>query len=424
MRNRFFFAPVLAAGALALAAAPAAAQTDSIRACYVPTTGNVYRIGTSDTHPDCVAASHVRFAWPASFPDLGIGDGYLLRLRSGSPPGDRFAVDSAGGVVARGQLGLGYIPATGPGVRMMWYPYKVAFRAGQVHGTQWDDANVGFYSWAGGNDVTAGQFGAFAFGDGTTVSGTDGVGFGSNVTVSGTIGFGEGANTRCTGFGCVAMGFFNTATGQGSVAIGYRVTANGDYAMSLGHRASAGAHAGTFVWGDQSTTDSILAVANNEFAARAAGGFRFRTNSTLTTGCNLPAGSGVFLCSSSRALKDHFAAVDGEDLLARIRGVPVSTWSYIGEAGGVRHMGPFAEDFRAAFGLGTDERSIGLLDIDGVNFAAVKALEARTAELRAKSAEVDRLTAEVAALRDRQAATEARVAELESMVRALAAQKH
>ena len=35
----------------------------------------------------------------------------LLRLRSGSPPGDRFRVDSAGGVVAVTQLGIGIIPA-------------------------------------------------------------------------------------------------------------------------------------------------------------------------------------------------------------------------------------------------------------------------------------------------------------------------
>ena len=145
-----------------------------------------------------------------------------------------------------------------------------------------------------------------------------------------------------------------------------------------------------FVAGDESTTDSIEAVANNEFAARYAGGYRFRTNATLTTGCNLPAGSGVFSCSSSRFLKDGFGTVDGEDVLARIRQVPVTSWSYIGEQGSVRHLGPFAEDFRAAFGLGVDAQSIGLLDIDGVNFAAVKALEERTRSLEAEVAELRR----------------------------------
>ncbi|WP_199732706.1 MULTISPECIES: hypothetical protein [Corallococcus] len=56
---------------------------------------------------------------------------------------------------------------------------------------------------------------------------------------------------------------------------------------------------------------------------------------------------------------------------------------------------PVAQDFRAAFGLGTDDKSIGLLDIDGVNMVAIQALARRTQELHAKSAEVDSLKAEL-----------------------------
>lgn len=422
MRNLFPIA-ALAAVSLAAVAAPAAAQVDSIRACYVPTTGNVYRIGTPDTHASCVAPSHVRFAWPATSPDLGIGGRYLLRLRNGSPLTDRFFVDSAGGVAALGQLGAGEIPVSGEGLRMMWYPSYGAFRAGLVNGAQWDEANTGYLSWAGGNNSTASGYGAFSFGQENNVSGQMGVAFGSNNAVSGLAGFAAGLNSRCDGLGCVSMGFRANAGGDGSVALGYRVTADADYTTALGFRASANGHSGAFVRGDASTTDSILAVANNEFAVRAAGGYRFRTNATLTTGCNLPAGSGAFSCSSSRTLKEHFAPVDGEDLLSRIRNVPVNSWSYIDEPGGVRHLGPFAEDFRAAFGLGIDNRSIGLLDIDGVNFAAVQALEARTAQLRAAAEEVGRLTAEVAALREHQAATDARLAELEALVRRMEQQR-
>ena len=266
---------------------------------------------------------------------------------------------------------------------------------------------------------TASQYVGFSYGDGNNVSSIGGVAFGVNNQVNGTVGFAAGASSRCDGLGCVAMGFTNNAGGQGSVAIGYRVTADADFSTAMGSRASAHGHSGSFVRGDASTTDSLLSVTNNEFAVRSAGGFRFRTNATLTTGCDLPGGSGVFACTSSRTLKEHFVGVDGEDLLARVRGVPVNSWSYIGEQGGVRHLGPFAEDFRAAFGLGADDRSIGLLDIAGVNFAAVKALEARTAELRVKAAEVARLTTEVAALREHQAATDARLAELEALVRGM-----
>jgi hypothetical protein len=361
----------------------------------------------------------------------------LLRLRSGSPPGDRFRVDSASGVVAVGQLGVGIIPATGCGYRMMWYPFKAAFRAGSPGScpgaaTQWDDANTGFYSWAGGNATQASAFGTFAFGDQTVVSGTDAAGFGASNIVSGTASFAAGASNHACGFGSVTIGFTNTTgsigaggacsagNGQGAVAIGYRVTADGDYSVAIGHRASADGHDGVFVIGDQSTTDSVEATANNQFMARYAGGYQFRTNATLTTGCNLPAGSGVFSCASSRTLKENFAGVNGEDVLARIRGIPVNTWNYIAEGRQSRHLGPFAEDFSAAFGLGTDNRAIGLLDIDGVNFAAVKALEQRTATLQDQLAARD---AEVAQLRARQNDSDRRIAELEAAVRAITQHK-
>jgi hypothetical protein len=355
-----------------------------------------------------LAASAAALAAVLAVPAAAQSD-ILLRLRSGSPLGDRMRVDSAGGVVAIAQLGIGIIPATGTGWRMMWYPFKAAFRAGGLDGagTQWNDASTGFYSWAGGHNTIASAFGTFSFGDGITVSGTDAAGFGNASTISGTAGFSAGASNNCTGFGCVTIGFTNTASGQGSVAIGYRVTADADYAVALGHRASANGHSGVFTFGDESTTDSIQSGVNNEFAARAAGGFRFRTNATLTTGCNLPAGSGVFSCASSRTLKENFSGVDGEEVLARMRSIPVNRWNYVAEGRQVRHLGPFAEDFRAAFGLGVDDRSIGLLDIDGVNFAAIQALEARTAE--------------VGQLRTQVRSLDERVRQLEALVQQLAA---
>jgi trimeric autotransporter adhesin len=63
-----------------------------------------------------------------------------------------------------------------------------------------------------------------------------------------------------------------------------------------------------------------------------------------------------------------------------------------------------AEDFYRAFPLGLGETTIGMGDIDGVNFAGVKALEARTTHL------AEQLTAAQAAI----AARDARIAELET----------
>jgi hypothetical protein len=343
----------------------------------------------------------------------------LLRLRSGSPLGDRFRVDSAGGVVALGQIGLGIIPASGAGWRMMWYPFKTAFRAGYADaGGQFDDSKIGFYSWAGGALSSAAGNYAFAMGNQNLAEAQCSVAIGSGNNVFGnatdgfaTCGVALGLNNDVKDQAGVTLGQNNWSDGDAAVAIGYNTTADADYSMAFGYRASTNGHTGAKVFGDASTTDSIEAVANNEFAVRAAGGFRFRTNATLTTGCNLPAGSGVFSCASSRTLKENFAGVDGEALLARIRGIPVTTWNYVSEGQQVRHLGPFAEDFRAGFGLGVDDRSIGLLDIAGVNFAGIKALEQRTTEQRAR---IDALTAQVTALQAANAALEARLQRLEA----------
>lgn len=335
----------------------------------------------------------------------------LLQLRSGSPAGDRFRVDSAGGVVAIGELGIGIIPASGAGYRMMWYPFKAAFRAGGTDdggaGNYWDDANVGFYSWAGGNLTKASAFATFAFGDQVEVTGVDGAAFGGSNIVSGTAGFSTGASNRCTGFGCIAMGFTNTAGGQGAVALGYRVTADADYAVALGHRASVNGHDGSFVAADQSTTDSLEASANNQFSTRYAGGYRLFTNATTTTGVSLNAGGSSWNVISDVNRKMNFLRITGDDILSRIRQLPVSTWQYRDEADRtVRHIGPMAQDWHRVFGFSSDDKTINMSDFDGVNLAAIQALEQRTTALQQQVSERDRKIAEL----------EARLARLEQLV--------
>jgi hypothetical protein len=387
----------------------------------------------------------VRFN-PAA-PQVSVGDANgtaaMVSLRGGSTccsgpggytPAD-FKVFQNGSFVATGNLGIGTIPFTGKGYRTMWYTYKGAFRSGYAD-NEWDDANTGFFSWAGGSNSTASGLYSFSFGDTNFASSTSSIAFGSGNEVKGAAGFSAGAGNRvCDTYG-VAFGnkaisggplvngkcdtdTFNI-TGLAAVAIGYNVTADKDHSTAMGKFASNNGFSGVFIWSDGSATasaDTFKSTANNEFAARATGGFRFRTNLTGTTGCNLPAGSGVFNCTSSKTLKENFAGVGGEDLLARVRKIPVNTWNYIAEGKQVRHIGPFAEDFYGAFHLGTDDKSIGVLDIAGVNFAANKALELRTAELQRKVIEVDQLRTEVNALRAANTAMELRLAAIERAVR-------
>jgi hypothetical protein len=350
----------------------------------------------------------------------------LLQLRSGSPAGDRFRVDSAGGVVALGQIGIGIIPSSGAGWRMMWHPQKVAFRAGYADaGNQFDESNIGYYSWAGGAlSKAAGNY-AFAMGNQNNAQAQCAVAIGSGNNVFGnatdgfaTCGVALGLNNDVKDQAGVAIGQNNWSDGDAAVAIGYTTTADADYSMAFGYRASTNGHTGAKVFGDASTTDSIEAVANNEFAVRAAGGFRFRSNATLTNGCNIAAGGASITCASSVTLKENFLDVDGDDVLSRMRRIPVNTWNYIDEGRQSRHMGPFAEDFWREFGLGTEPLAIGHLDMDGVNFAGIKALDTRTLQMQSEIAE---LRTENQALRTSAAAAEARNAELEARVARLEA---
>lgn len=94
--------------------------------------------------------------------------------------------------------------------------------------------------------------------------------------------------------------------------------------------------------------------------------------------------------------------------------------SYLAEDPSVRHLGPTAQDFRAAFGLGIDDVSIGTVDADGVALAAAKALAARTDHLKAELAKVGgenaTLRDQVSALRKENAELEARMKRLEQLL--------
>lgn len=396
---------------------------------------------TDATNKSYVAATTVQFV-PAT-EQLSVGDANgtapMINLRGGSTccsgPGGHtpawFKVFQNGSFVATGNLGIGVSPMQGKGYRTSWDSYKGAFRSGYAD-AEWDDANVGFFSWAGGSNSTAIGLYALAFGDTNSAESTSSIVFGSGNQVKGAAGFSAGAGNRvCDTYG-VALGnnaksggpYINgkcdpdsfNLRGLAAVAIGYNVTADQDHTTAMGKFASNNGFTGTFIWSDGSATasaDTFRNTANNEFALRATGGFRFRTNLAGTTGCNLPAGSGVFNCTSSRYTKENFSLVNGQDVLARLRNVPVSTWNYISEGRNVRHLGPMAEDFYAQFGLGTGNTSIGVQDLAAVSLAAVKALDQRTVELQQKSAQVDQLRTEVSELRAMNAQMMQRLSALE-----------
>ena len=97
---------------------------------------------------------------------------------------------------------------------------------------------------------------------------------------------------------------------------------------------------------------------------------------------------------SDRALKEGFETVDPRAILDRVVALPIERWSYKGDP--ARHLGPMAQDFHAAFGLGADDRHIFALDAGGVALAAIQGLHGL---VRAQGARLEALEREVAALR-------------------------
>ena len=95
--------------------------------------------------------------------------------------------------------------------------------------------------------------------------------------------------------------------------------------------------------------------------------------------------------SSTRSKKADFESVDPQDVLNRLDGIDIQTWRYKTEDEEIRHMGPIAEDFAAAFGLGTSDTTITVTDVNGVALAAIQALSQEIRTLKERNSELETL---------------------------------
>lgn len=97
---------------------------------------------------------------------------------------------------------------------------------------------------------------------------------------------------------------------------------------------------------------------------------------------------------SDRNLKENFAPVSPRDVLEKVVGLAISRWNFKGDSA-APHVGPMAQDFHAAFSLGTDERHIATVDADGIALAAIQGLNEKVELQRAENAELKRELAEL-----------------------------
>jgi hypothetical protein len=254
----------------------------------------------------------------------------------------------------------------------------------------------GSYNTAGANATIGGGTQNKAGGFDATVAGGAGNEASANhATVGGGL-----ANHATDIYATVGGGRGNAASGSyATVPGGFRNQAAGDYSVASGHRANVAAvHAGVFLHAD-SNDFGFYSAATDEFAVRATGGVRLVTaidgDGNTASGVELAPGSGSWSSLSDREVKANMAPVDESLILLLLAGLPISTWSYTSQDPSVRHIGPVAQDFSAAFGVGEDDRHISTVDADGVALAAIQGLYQLVQE---QNAQIVALEARVAAL--------------------------
>jgi hypothetical protein len=297
-------------------------------------------------------------------------------------------LNADGGFYFAGKNGFSTIPATGEGVRLMWYPGKVAFRVGFCGGTQWDDVNVGNSSIAMGYNTIASGYTSTAMGYSTTASGASSTAMGYSTTASANYSTAIGAINTASGYASTAMGGLTTASGYASTAMGWGTTASGNNSTAIGYYVSTNNYSGSCIIGDSSAATAYSDAAN-QMTMRFTGGYKLFTNTSLSTGVYMNAGAGAWSSVCDRNKKENFSQIDGEQILSKIKEMPITEWNYKGTDKSVKYIGPVAQDFYAAFHLGgTDSLGINTICIDGVNIAAIQALEKRTAELQKANIEI------------------------------------
>lgn len=282
-------------------------------------------------------------------------------------------------------------------------------------------ANMISYSLANDQSVIAGGRSNRIVGSGSSIGG------GADNTVEAnysTIGGGylnkasEGATTVGGGWSNTASGIsatvggggYNTSSGRyATVAGGRDNTAGGDWSTIPGGQNAFATHDGSFVWGSE-TNIYTTSFASNSFTVRAAGGVRFitTTNSSFSgantnNGVYLGPGENSWSALSDSNAKTAVEPVDSRQILRKLAALPVARWQYKGQPDR-SYIGPMAQDFHAAFGLGRDDKRISTADSDGVMYAAIqglveelkerdKAMAARDRtieELKAKNSELSR----------------------------------
>jgi hypothetical protein len=162
-------------------------------------------------------------------------------------------------------------------------------------------------------------------------------------------------------------------------------------------RAARALHHGAFVWSSSAGGIVTSSAANDSVTFRAPGGYRFFTD-IGGTGAQLLPNANAWSIMSDRNAKKNIQPLNYGALLDKLSRVPIQQWKYKWEPDdGAPHLGPMAQDFKRAFYPGRDDKNISTLEFDGVELAAIQALNQKLNEkdneIRQLKERLDRLEA-------------------------------
>jgi trimeric autotransporter adhesin len=233
---------------------------------------------------------------------------------------------------------------------------------------------------AGGSRNRIGDRNGDNLNDGATISGGADNAIGDYSSLSTIAGGGRnGIGTNCVG-SVISGGLSNWISNHSSWA-----TIPGGEGNYAAHRAFAAGsfaraeHTGAYVWAD-SSLGSIASTNADSVTMRANGGYRLYSHGNLTVGVFLPPGGGAWTAMSDRNAKENIKPVSPRAVLEKVAGLAVTTWNYKTQQRSVRHIGPMAQDFKAAFGVGESDTGITSVDADGVALAAIQGLNEKVEE--------------------------------------------
>jgi hypothetical protein len=180
--------------------------------------------------------------------------------------------------------------------------------------------------------------------------------------------------------------------------------------LIVGHQAAVISH---FFLGDLIKTRGQSAVEGYDYSSVGGTGvFGYSLTGTAAefihgsggnNRCTFDGASSGWSCTASAAMMDNRAPVDFDALLSHLSAMPIAYFTTKGATVPARELGPSAEDFRAAFGLGRDGRSIAEGNESGVALAAAQGLYrkivADEAEIAAQRKEIAALEKELVAQR-------------------------